>query len=181
MASPGELAMNNETMNNETPHRASVNNEQIKIRKAIENDVSAITGILRELGWFAHITSESTTTTKHRINHHFKLCANNSHSIYVAEKPDGEVVGYTAVHWLPYLMLAGPEGYVSELFVRDSERGQGIGTKLLEAVKQEAKERGCSRLSLLNVRYRESYQRGFYMKLGWQEREQVANFILQLA
>ena len=91
------------------------------------------------------------------------------------------MVGYAAVHWLPYLLLAGPEGYVSELFVRDSEQGKGVGTKLLEVVKREAEERGCSRLMLLNMRYRESYQRGFYKKLGWQEREDAANFVLQLA
>ncbi|MFC1976610.1 GNAT family N-acetyltransferase [Chloroflexota bacterium] len=159
-----------------------MNNEQkLEIRKATEDDVPAIVGVLRGLGLFAHINSEPAAVTEQRVNDHFRLCAaDDSHSVYVAKKPDGEVVGYAAAHWLPYLLLAGPEGYVSELFIRDSERGQGIGTILLEAVKVEGLERGCSRLMLLNIRDRESYQRGFYKKVGWQERPQAANFILPL-
>lgn len=51
------------------------------------------------------------------------------------------IVGYIAVHWLPYLFLPAPEGYVSELFVSESVRGQGIGTQLLETVTIEAKRR----------------------------------------
>jgi hypothetical protein len=46
--------------------------------------------------------------------------------------------------------------------------------------KEEAKKRRCSRLSLLNLRNRESYQRGFYKKQGWTEREHVANFVFPL-
>lgn len=153
---------------------------KVKIRQATENDVPAIAEILRGFGWFAHLNSEPTTATEQRINHHLKLCVPDSHSVYVAEKSSGEVVGYAVVHWLPYLLLAGPEGYVSELFVRDSEQGKGVGTKLLETARKEAEERGCSRLMLLNMRYRESYQRGFYRKLGWQERKDAANFVLQL-
>lgn len=86
-------------------------------------------------------------------------------------------MGYTAVHWLPYLILSGPEGYVSELFVAEAARGMGVGKALLTAVKRTAAARGCSRLQLLNMRNRESYQRRFYEKDGWQEREQAANFV----
>ncbi len=101
--------MNNETMNNE---------QKVTIRGATEKDVAAIVGILQGLGLFARINSESAAVTERRVNAHFGLCvADDSHSVYVAEKLGGEVVGYVAVHWLPYLMLVGPEGYVSELFM----------------------------------------------------------------
>jgi GNAT superfamily N-acetyltransferase len=83
------------------------------------------------------------------------------------------------VHWLPYLFFSGPEGFVSELFVGGPSRGQGVGRQLLEAVKVEATERGCVRLQLINFRDRESYQRGFYQKCGWEERGTAANFVLQ--
>jgi GNAT superfamily N-acetyltransferase len=78
------------------------------------------------------------------------------------------------------LLLSGPEGYVSELFVAEGARGRGVGTRLIEAVEALARERGCSRLLLLNVRERESYERGFYAARGWQERPGVANFIKPL-
>jgi GNAT superfamily N-acetyltransferase len=76
--------------------------------------------------------------------------------------------------------LNSPEGYLSELFVRESERGKGVGTRLMEVIKAEARTRGCSRLRLVNSRSRESYWRGFYKELGWEEREGVANFIYRL-
>ncbi len=145
-------------------------------------DTNAITHILHALGWFAHLNSESVETTQKRIARHLESCnAADGHSVYVAESSAGDVVGYGAVYWMPTLFLPGPEGYVSELFVGEAARGQGVGAKLLEAMKEEAEERGCSRLSVVNMRYRESYERGFYRKCGWEERPDAANFILRLS
>jgi GNAT superfamily N-acetyltransferase len=73
--------------------------------------------------------------------------------------------------------MSGPEGYVSELFVRDDARGRGVGRRLLSAIESEARGRGCQRLSLINLRNRESYRRQFYLKAGWSERSDAANFI----
>jgi GNAT superfamily N-acetyltransferase len=151
----------------------------IDIRKAELPDGAALTDLLKSLGWFAHLAAESSEITCQRIAHHLTLNADDSHSVYVAEKND-EIVGYIAVHWLPYLFLPAPEGFVSELFVRESVRGQGIGTGLLEAVKAEAEARGCSRLMLVNSRARDSYKRNFYETQGWKEREEMANFVYRL-
>ncbi|MBW4467111.1 MAG: GNAT family N-acetyltransferase [Pegethrix bostrychoides GSE-TBD4-15B] len=150
------------------------------IRKAQSQDVAALTELLRSLGWFAYMASESSEMTRERIIHHLTLCsADESHTIYVAEE-DSRIVGYVAVHWLPYLFLPAPEGYISELFVCESARGQGIGTQLLEVVKAEAQERGCSRLMLVNSRSRDSYKHKFYERQGWKEREEIANFVYVL-
>jgi N-acetylglutamate synthase-like GNAT family acetyltransferase len=152
----------------------------IHIRKAQLQDVNALTKLLRSLGWFACLASEANESDRERVAHHLTLCnSDNSHSIYVAEE-NGEVIGYIAIHWLPYLFLTAPEGYISELFVSETARGQGIGTQLLEVAKEEAQARGCSRLMLVNSRSRESYQRQFYEKQGWQEREEMANFVYLL-
>jgi GNAT superfamily N-acetyltransferase len=153
----------------------------ILIRKASFADGPAIADLLRSLGLFARIQAEAPQATQERVLRQLTLgTADDSHLVLVAEAPDGAIVGYGAVHWLPYLILTGPEGYVSELFVRDSFRGQGIGSQLLGAIKAEALGRGCARLMLLNMRQRESYQRQFYVKQGWTERPEAANFILQL-
>lgn len=77
--------------------------------------------------------------------------------------------------------MAGPEGYLSELFLRDDARGQGIGRQLLKIIEAEARTSGCQRLSLMNLRTRESYQRQFYLKAGWHERSEAANFVLTLS
>ena len=151
------------------------------VRPATPDDVPAIAALLRGLGWFALINDETTAKTETRVKKHLRLCtADDSHSVLVAEDVKGAVMGYVAVHWLPYLMLPGPEGYVSELFVAETARSTGAGTRLLEAVREIAVSRGCSRLMLVNRKTRESYKRGFYRKLGWEEREEFANFVLHL-
>jgi GNAT superfamily N-acetyltransferase len=151
------------------------------VRPATPEDVPAVAALLRGLGWFAFINDEAATETENRVKKHLCLCmADDSHSVLVAEDVKGAIMGYVAVHWLPYLMLPGPEGYVSELFVTETARSTGAGTRLLEAVRRIGVSRGCSRLMLVNRKSRESYKRGFYRKLGWEEREEFANFVLHL-
>jgi len=153
----------------------------IQIRKAEVSDVPGITSVLRSLGFFAHINAETPQATQERVLKHLALClSDDSHLVLVAQTPEGEIAGYGAVHWLAYLILAGPEGYVSELFIKEEFRGQAIGGRLLEAIKAEAQKRGCCRLMLLNMRKRDSYQRQFYPKHGWEERPDAANFIFPL-
>jgi GNAT superfamily N-acetyltransferase len=153
----------------------------LHIRRARLEDVPAIAAMVRALGWFAHPGAEPEAVTSARVAKHLQLCqADQSHSVYVAEDQAGKVAGYATVHWLPYLFFMGPEGYVSELIVGEAQRGQGIGTLLLEAVRREALERGCCRLMLINKRHRESYQREFYSKRGWIERPAAASFVLPL-
>ncbi|MBN1262708.1 MAG: GNAT family N-acetyltransferase [Anaerolineae bacterium] len=148
------------------------------IRSAVPEDAEAITMILRDLGWFEYMRNEPFDITYRRIQEHLARCLNSAdHSVYVAVDPQDQVAGYTSVHWLPYFILAGPEGYISELFIRGPDRGQGLGAQLLAAVATEAKERGCVRLSLLNNRERESYAQGYYTKQGWQERPVMVNFV----
>lgn len=145
-----------------------------RVRQGKLGDAAAIAAILQELEWFSHYGE----LTPDQVGRQLGRClADDSHSVYVAETPSGEVVGYGAVHWLPTLFMPGPEGFVTELFVRSSARGYGIGAALLEAFIAEGRQRGATRLSLLNSRHRESYQRGFYSKQGWQEREALVNFI----
>ncbi len=154
---------------------------EIAIRPAVKTDAPAIAHILRSTGWFEPINAEPVQETLNRMDRHLKLClADNSHSIYLAEDPQGGVVGYVSAHWLPYFFLSGPEGFVSELFIEEAYRGQGIGKRLIQEVVREARERVCSRLMLVTSRSREAYQREFYKKDGWQERDDIANFVLKL-
>jgi len=148
-----------------------------QIRKANVQDVRSLVEVLADVGWFEAFKHEPVDVVAARVQRHIEQClADNSHSIFVAES-DGKILGYGSVHWLPYLFLPGPEGYISELFVRESARGAGLGRKLLEEIQAEAQARGCTRLSLINLRNRESYARRFYEKAGWEERAEAANFI----
>ena len=153
----------------------------IKIRSAEITDAGPISDILVELGWFPDLEKESPSKVIDRIRNYLEKCdASDSNTVYVAEINIGVVVGYVSAHWIPYFFFSGPEGYISELFVRASMRGIGIGTNLLARIQADADQRGCSRLMLINNRKGESYKKNFYRKCGWTERDQIANFVYQL-
>ena len=99
--------------------------------------------------------------------------------IFVADI-EGEVVGYVAIHWVPFPMIQGCEAYISDLLVSPSVRGAGIGRRLLETVESEARERGCARLMLNNRKTAPSFVHRFYPKHGFREREEFANFVKPL-
>jgi len=153
----------------------------IRVRRAEHEDVPVIADIIRRLGWFPYVDKESPSATERRVLLHLELCdADESHTVLVAEDEEGKAVGYISVHWLPYLLLSGPEGYVSEVFVEEEARGKGVGAALIDDVKEYALAKNCSRLMLLNNRERPSYEMDFYTRLGFVERPEMANLVMPL-
>jgi len=150
------------------------------IRLARPEDVALLADLLRSLEELPNLQALSAPQVAAQVRGPLSACLNDpGHSVYVAEEA-GAILGYIAVHWLPYLIMAGPEGFVSELFVNRTARTRGIGSNLLNQAVQEARKRGCKRLHLVHLRSRESYRSGFYVHRGWQERADAADFILNL-
>jgi GNAT superfamily N-acetyltransferase len=154
---------------------------EITIRTATVDDAAALGEILRSVDWFTSLIEMPAEELQASILQSLESClADSSHLLLVAETGTGSLAGYLSLHWLPYLFLDGAEGYISELFVHKAIRSAGVGTLLIERAKEEGRARGCSRLMLVNGRTRESYQRDFYKKNGWHERETMANFVYDL-
>jgi len=153
----------------------------MNVRNATEADAPAIATLLRAMPDLRSVASGTLDETKQKWQPNLRAAVTSTTStILVAETAEGKIAGYCAVHWVPFLFLAGGEGYVTELFVHPDNSGNGIGSKLLDSVIAEARERGCARLSLLNGRDGESYKRNFYAQRGWIERDRMANFIFPL-
>jgi GNAT superfamily N-acetyltransferase len=135
----------------------------------------------RELGWLEWIGKNEPTKVEQTMAQRLaESQTDESHVALVAEDRQGTVLGYTAMHFLPYFMMPGPEAYVSELFMTAEARGKGVGRLLLKHLEGLAKERGCCRMMLFTGRHRESYERGFYKKQGWRERPEAASFVRNL-
>lgn len=155
-------------------------NLEITVRDATLDDARAIGTILRAIGWYERINKETVAQTQAQVIQRLQQCEREgTHTILVAQLSDGTIAGYSAVHWFPALSR-GIDGYVSELFVHPSQSGRGIGTLLLDRIKEDAVRRGCARLILMNRRDRESYRRGFYASHGWEELREGAFFTLTL-
>jgi GNAT superfamily N-acetyltransferase len=151
------------------------------IREATESDAQAIAELLQTITELHAVTGMTTETLCARVAVNLALAIPARGTlVLVAVADDDAIVGYCSVHWVPFLFFAGPEAYISELFVRPADRSAGVGSRLLDEARRLAELRGCSRLSLLNGRQSEAYRRGFYLKRQWQERDRMANFILPL-
>jgi ribosomal protein S18 acetylase RimI-like enzyme len=152
------------------------------IREAVESDAMGIAQVVKQISEVQSVAGVTTEDIRDRIARGLSLVARSETStVLVGAGDDGAIAGYCAVHWVPFLFLSGGEAYITELFVRPSDRSYGLGSLLLREVENRSRQRGCSRLSLLNSRDRESYKRGFYTKRNWVERGQMANFILPIS
>lgn len=152
---------------------------RITIRNAVLGDAVRMAEILREIGWSSRRNSLPLEEVSKPIEKLIEHCINNSHghSMLAAVDEDDTVVGFTCVHWVPFVMLGSWEGYVSDMFVSPEASGMGVGTTLIERVIEEGESRGCMRLMVTNGKEKASYKLGFYKKLGWTERPSVANFV----
>ncbi len=100
--------------------------------------------------------------------------------VWVAADSQGIPHGYLNAHlgWFP--LLGGPELYVSDLLVSSAQRGQGIGSALLNSAENYARAQGCVRIMLNNLKTDHSYERGYYVSRGYEERGHVANMVKSL-
>jgi ribosomal protein S18 acetylase RimI-like enzyme len=147
----------------------------ILIRPLRASDITDVMQLHRELGWNPAFKADGSTL-RQRLE---ALITEESALLLVAEIK-GKVVGYIHGEIVTYLLFAGRDMLVSELFVMETARGRGVGKALLSAIESEAVRQKCFRISVLNSRQRESYKRGFYPSLGYEERPHTANFTKRL-
>ncbi len=152
---------------------------EISIRPAKTGDAPRMAEILREIGWSERRNALPLKEVSGPIEKLIEHCSRDKegHSMLVAVDEEDNVLGFTNVHWVPFVMLGSWEGYVSDVFVSPHAGGRGVGKALIERVMEEGKERGCMRLMLTNGKEKPSYKFGFYKKMGWTERPKVANFV----
>jgi N-acetylglutamate synthase-like GNAT family acetyltransferase len=147
------------------------------IRQANMNDAPMIANLLANIDDYPHWKALGVAALEATARESLAW-ANAERLLFVAEI-DNRVIGYAAVYWLHHLFSAR-EGYVSELFIRSDASGHGAGTALLEVIKTEAVAHGCHRLTLVNLKDRESYKRGFYASRGWEEKSNTVRFAFDL-
>jgi ribosomal protein S18 acetylase RimI-like enzyme len=117
---------------------------EITIRTAGNDDCDAIAGLIAEL---AESIDETSPVNARYVAHY--LGAPGSY-VLLAEKAR-QVVGLLSYSMRPNLYHAGDTCLIEEFVVRQSERGQGIGGQLLEALFQQLASQNCAEVSVTTM------------------------------
>ncbi len=121
----------------------SANNRQFMIRKAEKEDVPVILGFIEKLAEYERLSHEVVATV-----------ADLERYLFGDEKVAEVMIGYEgelpvgfALFFHNFSTFLGKPGiYLEDLFVLETHRGKGYGTKLLAALAALALERNCGRL-----------------------------------
>lgn len=79
---------------------------------------------------------------------------------------DGEVLGHGIIRMRLQTTVNEPEAYLAELYVVPDRRGQGLGTVLLQAIIDDARDQGATYIDL-NTSEDDTSARAIYTKFGF--------------
>lgn len=137
-------------------------NSSIQIRTALPADVPLLLQLVRELAVFEQLSHEVTATEQDLRQ---DLFGPRPYAEVLIAEVEAQAAGFALFFHNYSTFLCKPGIYLEDLYVREARRGQGIGTALLEAVRQLAVTRGCGRFewSVLDWNRRAI---DFYEKMG---------------
>lgn len=132
------------------------------IRAAVEADVPLILQLIRELAEFEHLSHEVAATETALREH---LFGPRPYVEVLIASIEQHPAGFALFFHNYSTFLAKPGIYLEDLYVREDWRNHGVGTALLQAVRQLAVARSCGRYewSVLNWNQRAI---DFYEKMG---------------
>ena len=156
---------------------------EITIRPARKEDHAAVERLLRQV---AQLHAELRPDVfrpagqKYDTTRYYGLLNGPDTPILVAQDGQGKVLGYAmleikAVFKDHPVMLPRTYLYVDDLCVDENMRGQGVGSLLMEGVRELAKSRGIEKIELNVWECNEGAMR-FYERLGFATQRRTLEF-----
>lgn len=134
---------------------------EIKYRKAVSDDCELILKFIRELAEFEKLAHEvSATSDLLREN----LFGPNPRAEVVFATRDNLEIGFALFFNNFSTFLGKPGIYLEDLYVKQDQRGKGVGKGLLQYLALLALERGCGRLEWWVLKWNPA--RSFYKSIG---------------
>lgn len=130
----------------------------IRIRQAAENDLPAVYSLIKEFVVFQKTPGKLTITLEQMQKEKDFFRA------FVAEDENNEIVGF-ASYYFAYYSWSGKAVYLDDLYVKESSRGQNIGTLLLNALIELARKNEFKKIRWQVSRWNDKAI-SFYKKMG---------------
>lgn len=128
------------------------------VRKARESDFAAIHELNEEFSNFIK------TPEKYKITLEQMIDEQQYFQNLVVENGNGEIIGFatTFIAWFSWI---GKSMYLDDLYIVEDYRGMGLGSRLIDAVIQLAKEENCKKVKWMVSKWNNSAIE-FYKKKG---------------
>ncbi|MEJ2444007.1 MAG: GNAT family N-acetyltransferase [Exilibacterium sp.] len=130
----------------------------IQIRYAKKEDLKTIQTLLRQLGY---------ETEQSNIAPFVATLDPNQHDVFVGVS-EGSVIALMSLIYFNYFPSGEKYCRITAIVVNEGLRGSGIGKRLIEHAKKEAKSKKCSALELTTSFRRENTQ-AFYEHIGFEK------------
>ena len=115
----------------------------LKIRQAVEGDEDIILGFIQELADFEKLGHEVVATPEKL---RARLFCEQPKVFSIIAEVDGAPCGF-ALYFFNFSTFLGQHGlYLEDLYVRQDQRGAGIGKALLSKLAQIADDNDCGRM-----------------------------------
>ncbi|MFM2138644.1 MAG: hypothetical protein RJA57_951 [Bacteroidota bacterium] len=131
----------------------------LTIRRAVREDCPRLLELVRELALYERAPQEVTVTLSHFTESGFG--PRPVWWAFVAEE-DGQVLGF-ALYYIRYSTWKGQALYLEDILVTETARGKGIGTRLMDRLIEEAREKNFKRIVWQVLDWNEPAMR-FYRK-----------------
>lgn len=131
----------------------------LTIRRAVREDCPRLLELVRELALYERAPQEVTVTPSHFTESGFG--PRPVWWAFVAEE-DGQVLGF-ALYYIRYSTWKGQALYLEDILVTETARGKGIGTRLMDRLIEEAREKNFKRIVWQVLDWNEPAMR-FYRK-----------------
>src|SRR5258708_7306295 len=93
---------------------------------------------------------------------------NKSYGIKITATENSVVLGSAYLYIMFNDLHKEPFGFIENVFVKEENRGKGIGSKLMEAVVTEAGRQNCYKI-ICTSRYENQKVHALYEKLGFKD------------
>ena len=113
----------------------------MRIRKAVESDISNLLPLMRELAEFEKYATDFAVTEDVLREQGFHRSPPDFQCLIAEE--GGDLVGFLVYYFVPFTYRARPNLIIKELYIADGYRSKGVSKLLMKAVAREAEQADC--------------------------------------